>query len=94
MSSSAKAKTSTVPADGGEEEEEEEGEEHILNKIANKWMTTRDLMKVCTCAHMCAYTVLYMVLSLKDVSYCDMLWYCLHVFGVTCITVYTVRMCA
>ena len=48
-SSSAKASTCR----GGDEEEERE--EPILNKIANKWMTIRDLMKVRTCAHTCVH---------------------------------------
>ena len=31
--------------------EGEEGEEPLLNKMADQWMSTRDLMKVCTCIH-------------------------------------------
>ena len=38
----------SVPTEG--EEGEGEGEEPLLNKMANQWMSTRDLMKVCACA--------------------------------------------
>ena len=38
-----------VPTEGGEGE----GEEPLLNKMANQWMSTRDLMKVCACACVC-----------------------------------------
>ena len=40
-----------VPTEGGEEEGE--GEEPLLNKMANQWMSTRDLMKVCVCVCVC-----------------------------------------
>ena len=40
-----------VPTEGGEREGEGEGEgeaeESLLNKMADQWMSTRDLMKVC-----------------------------------------------
>ena len=36
-----------VPTEGGEGEGE--GEEPLLNKMADQWMSTRDLMKVCVC---------------------------------------------
>ena len=32
---------------------EGEGEEPLLNKMANQWMSTRDLMKVCVCVCVC-----------------------------------------
>ena len=38
-------------------------EEHLLNKMADQWMSTRDLMKVHTCIHT--------VLTPKDVSSCN-----------------------
>ena len=37
----------SVPTEEGEGEGE--GEESLLNKMANQWMSTRDLMKVCVC---------------------------------------------
>ena len=40
-----------VPTEGGEGEGE--GEESLLNKMANQWMSTRDLMKVCVCVCVC-----------------------------------------
>ena len=40
-----------VPTEGGEEEGE--GEEPVLNKMADQWMSTRDLMKVCVCVCAC-----------------------------------------
>ena len=40
-----------VPTEGGEGEGE--GEEPLLNKIANQWMSTRDLMKMCVCVCVC-----------------------------------------
>ena len=36
-----------VPTEGGERE----GEELLLNKTADPWMSTRDLIKVCACTH-------------------------------------------
>ena len=33
------------------EEGEGEGEEPLLNKMADQWMSSRDLMKVCMCIH-------------------------------------------
>ena len=42
-----------VPTEGGEEEGE--GEEPVLNKMADQWMSTRDLMKVCVCVCVCVY---------------------------------------
>ena len=39
-----------VPTEGEEGEEGEgEGEEPTQNKMADQWMSTRDLMKVCVC---------------------------------------------
>ena len=38
-----------VPTEG----EEGEGEEPLLNKMADQWMSTRDLMKVCVCVCVC-----------------------------------------
>ena len=43
MASSAAAKASVNRRRGGEGE----GEEPLLNKMAEQWMSTRDLMKVC-----------------------------------------------
>ena len=40
-----------VPTEGGEGEGE--GEEPLLNKMANQWMNTRDLMKVRVCVCVC-----------------------------------------
>ena len=40
-----------VPTEGGEGKGE--GEEPLLNKMANQWMSTRDLMKVCVCVCVC-----------------------------------------
>ena len=40
-----------VPSEGGEGEGE--GEEPLLNKMANQWMSTRDLMKVRMCVCVC-----------------------------------------
>ena len=37
-----------VPTEGGE------GEEPLLNKMANQWMSTRVLMEVCVCVCVCA----------------------------------------
>ena len=42
-----------VPTEG--REEEGEGEEPVLNKMADQWMSTRDLMKVCVCVCVCVY---------------------------------------
>ena len=50
-------------AEGEEGEGEGDGDEHLLNKMADQWMSTRDLMKVCTCIHT--------VLAPKNVSSCD-----------------------
>ena len=47
VSSSATAKASTNRGREGE------GEEPLLNKMADKWMSTRDLMKVCVCVCVC-----------------------------------------
>ena len=43
----------SVPTEG----EEGEGEEPLLNKMANQWMSTRDLMKVCACVRSCVCDV-------------------------------------
>ena len=55
VSSSATAKASANRRRGAEGE----GEEPLLNKMANQWMSTRDLMKVCACAcmHACVCDV-------------------------------------
>ena len=49
-----------VPTEGGEEEGE--GEEPLLNKMADQWMSTRDLMKVCVCVcvRVCVCVCVYM----------------------------------
>ena len=57
-----------VPTEGGEGEGEGEGEEPLLNKMANQWMSTRDLMKVCACACVCA-CVCVMSNKLDTLSY-------------------------
>ena len=59
VSCSATAKASANRGKGGEGEGEGEGEESLLNKMANQWMSTRDLMKVCACAcvHACVCDV-------------------------------------
>ena len=47
VSSSITAKASANRRRGGE------GEEPLLNMMANQWMSTRDLMKVCVCVCVC-----------------------------------------
>ena len=91
MSSSASAKTSTCGGRGGGGGEGGAYPQQDSRQV-DDYQGPYEGMYMHT--HVCAYAVLHTVLSLKDVSSCDMLWYCLHVFGVTCIIVYTVRMCA
>ena len=70
--------------EGEEGEGEGDGDEHLLNKIADQWMSTRDLVKVRTCMHT--------VLAPKDVSSC----YTCCVTGYVCLLVsvflYHIRM--
>ena len=67
-----------VPTEG--EEGEREREEPLLNKMVDHWMSTRDLMKVCTCT--CIHTQCW------PQRMCQLLlWYCPLLFGVVCIPV-------
>ena len=52
-----------VPTEGGEEEGE--GEEPLLNKMADQWMSTRDLMKVCVCVRVCVCVCVCVYMSNK-----------------------------
>ena len=56
----------SVPTEGGEEEGEGEGEEPLLNMMANQWMSTRDLMKVCVCV--CVYVCVCVCACACDVQ--------------------------
>ena len=51
LSSSAAAKATAYRGRGGGGKGHLVQEEPLLNKMADQWMSTRDLMKVCTCIH-------------------------------------------
>ena len=64
-----------VPTEG--EEGEGEGEEPLLNKMADQWMSTRDLMKVCTCIHTQCWPQRMSALGTCVVGLSSFVWCCL-----------------
>ena len=55
-----------------QQKEGPEGEEPLLNKMANHWMSTRDLMKVCVYVCFCVCVcVCVCVCACVCVSLCD-----------------------
>ena len=62
-----------VPTEG----EEGEGEEPLLNKMADQWMSTRDLMKVCTCTHTQCWPQRMSALVKRVVGLSTFVWCCL-----------------
>ena len=76
MLSSATAKASANRGRGGGDP--------LLNKMANQWMSTRDLMKVCACAHARVHTCVCVCVC---VCVCMCVCVCVHACVCACVCV-------